>query len=225
MDLAVVGVHLAADHHGVERPLAGLSNIPATTVVPRSAATRATSVTKGPSSGSACAREVGAGVAEVAGEGLGQHDQVGAVGHRLTQPPTVGLGVQRRRLLHQHDLHGASLPPRRRRRGGRATGRAEWAAVVLTGGTASRMGGADKAALARGGRRLLDLALEAVAGADEVVVVGPAVPTRGRSPSPARSRPGGGPLAGLAAGVAALTGDAARSWCWPSTCPTSPPRR
>jgi len=83
-----------------------------------------------------------------------------------------------------------------------------WAAVVLTGGTASRMGGADKAGLARGSRRLLDLALEAVAGAEEVVVVGPPAAT-GRAVTFTREDPaGGGPLAGLAAGVEALHGDA-----------------
>jgi molybdopterin-guanine dinucleotide biosynthesis protein A len=83
-----------------------------------------------------------------------------------------------------------------------------WAAVVLTGGTASRMGGADKAGLARQGRPLLDLALEAVAGAAETVVVGPEAPTQ-RPVTFTREEPaGGGPLAGLSAGVAALTTDA-----------------
>jgi molybdopterin-guanine dinucleotide biosynthesis protein A len=83
-----------------------------------------------------------------------------------------------------------------------------WAAVVLTGGTASRMGGADKAGLARDGRRLLDLALDAVAGASETVVVGPETPTS-RPVAFTREEPvGGGPLAGLSAGVAALAGPA-----------------
>ena len=59
-------------------------------------------------------REVGARLAEVAGERLGQHDQVGAVGHQRLQPAAVVLGVERRRLLHQHHLHGPSLPPWRR---------------------------------------------------------------------------------------------------------------
>lgn len=83
-----------------------------------------------------------------------------------------------------------------------------WAAVVLTGGTASRMGGADKAGLARQGRSLLDLALEAVAGAAETVVVGPEAPTQRTVTFTREEPPGGGPLAGLSAGVAALTGDA-----------------
>jgi molybdopterin-guanine dinucleotide biosynthesis protein A len=82
-----------------------------------------------------------------------------------------------------------------------------WAAVVLTGGTASRLGGADKSALARDGSRLLDLALDAVAGATETVVVGPEVTTP-RPVTFTREEPaGGGPLAGVSAGVAALRGD------------------
>ncbi len=83
-----------------------------------------------------------------------------------------------------------------------------WAAVVLTGGTASRMGGADKGALARQGRLLLDLALEAVAGATEIVVVGPTVPTRREVTFTREDPAGGGPLAGLSAGVAAVSGAA-----------------
>lgn len=80
-----------------------------------------------------------------------------------------------------------------------------WAAVILTGGTGSRLGGADKASLELAGHSLLDHALAAVAGAAEVVVVGPETVT----PVPVRfvreDPPGGGPLAGLAAGVASLT--------------------
>jgi molybdopterin-guanine dinucleotide biosynthesis protein A len=79
-----------------------------------------------------------------------------------------------------------------------------WAAVILTGGTASRLGGLDKGALELAGRSLLDRALAAVADADEVVVVGPA---SGLPPEVRVTRedpPGGGPLAGVATGVAAL---------------------
>jgi molybdopterin-guanine dinucleotide biosynthesis protein A len=79
-----------------------------------------------------------------------------------------------------------------------------WGAVILTGGTGARLDGADKASLSVGGRSLLDRALDAVAGADEVVVVGPAAPTA-RPARFVREEPaGGGPLAGTAAGVAAL---------------------
>lgn len=82
-----------------------------------------------------------------------------------------------------------------------------WAAVVLSGGTGERLGGADKASLEIAGHRLLDYALTAVAGAAEVVVVGPEVATTGACRFVQEEPRGGGPLAGLAAGVAALTGD------------------
>lgn len=79
-------------------------------------------------------------------------------------------------------------------------------AVVLAGGAASRLGGADKPALAVGGRMLLDRVLAACASADRTVVVGPrrptALPVRWTREQPA----GGGPLPALAAGMAALTG-------------------
>ena len=81
-----------------------------------------------------------------------------------------------------------------------------WAAVILTGGTATRLGGTDKAGLAHAGRSLLEHALGAVADAAEVVVVGPQVSTS-RAVVFTREFPaGGGPLAGIAAGVAALDG-------------------
>ncbi len=80
--------------------------------------------------------------------------------------------------------------------------------MVLSGGAGSRLGGADKAALTHAGRTLLEHALDAVAAANEVVVVGPAVPTTRPARFTRESPPGGGPLAGLSAGVAALSGDA-----------------
>jgi molybdopterin-guanine dinucleotide biosynthesis protein A len=82
----------------------------------------------------------------------------------------------------------------------------EWAAVVLSGGAAARLDGADKSALEYAGSTLLEHALEAVAAASEVVVVGPAVPTSRAVTFTRESPPGGGPLAGLSAGVAALAG-------------------
>jgi molybdopterin-guanine dinucleotide biosynthesis protein A len=81
-----------------------------------------------------------------------------------------------------------------------------WAAVILTGGTGSRLGGADKAALEHAGRSLLEGALAAVAAADEIVVVGPEVATSAPVHFTREDPPGGGPLAALAAGVAVLTG-------------------
>jgi molybdopterin-guanine dinucleotide biosynthesis protein A len=82
----------------------------------------------------------------------------------------------------------------------------EWAAVVLTGGGGRRLGGADKAVLEHAGRTLLEHALAAVRDAHEVVVVGPEIPTSRPVVFTRESPPGGGPLAGVSAGVAALSG-------------------
>jgi molybdopterin-guanine dinucleotide biosynthesis protein A len=81
-----------------------------------------------------------------------------------------------------------------------------WAAVILSGGTAARLDGADKSALEYDGRSLLDHALDAVAEAEETVVVGPEVPTARPVTFALETPAGGGPLAGLSAGVAALLG-------------------
>jgi molybdenum cofactor guanylyltransferase len=79
-------------------------------------------------------------------------------------------------------------------------------AVLLAGGQGSRLGGRHKPGIALAGRTLLDRALDAVADADRIVVVGPATPTAG--PPDPRVRwtlehpRGGGPVAALAAGLA-----------------------
>ncbi len=86
----------------------------------------------------------------------------------------------------------------------------ELAAVILTGGTGSRMGGADKAALAYAGRSLLERALAAVAEAGEIVVVGPPLATSRPVTFVREDPPLGGPAAGLLAGVDALTRGAPR---------------
>ncbi|MCL2780283.1 MAG: NTP transferase domain-containing protein [Actinomycetia bacterium] len=79
-------------------------------------------------------------------------------------------------------------------------------AIVVAGGAGRRLGGLDKPALRIGGRSLLSRALDAVPDAGRVVVVGP---TRDEARDPGGERllwcqerpPGGGPLAGLAAGL------------------------
>ena len=74
-------------------------------------------------------------------------------------------------------------------------------AVVLTGGSGSRMGGADKASIELDGVTLLERALAATVTAVEVVVVGDQVPTS-RPVTWTREDPaGGGPAAGLLAGL------------------------
>ncbi|WP_457515799.1 NTP transferase domain-containing protein [Streptomyces sp. TE33382] len=73
--------------------------------------------------------------------------------------------------------------------------------IVLAGGAAKRLGGADKPGVRVGGRALLDRVLAACAGARTTVVVGSRRPT-GRPVTWAREVPaGGGPLAALGAGV------------------------
>ncbi|MFJ9039724.1 DUF6457 domain-containing protein [Streptomyces sp. NPDC102406] len=77
-------------------------------------------------------------------------------------------------------------------------------AVVLAGGAARRLGGADKPGVRVGGRALLDRVLAACAGARATVVVADPRPTA-RPVSWAREEPpGGGPLAALDAGIRAL---------------------
>jgi molybdopterin-guanine dinucleotide biosynthesis protein A len=74
-------------------------------------------------------------------------------------------------------------------------------AVVLTGGGGVRLGGVDKASIEVGGRTLLEHALQALRDVGEIVVVGEQVPTT-RPVTFAREDPaGGGPAAGLLAGL------------------------
>jgi molybdopterin-guanine dinucleotide biosynthesis protein A len=78
----------------------------------------------------------------------------------------------------------------------------ELGGVVLTGGGAARVGGADKASIEVAGETLLERALRALAEVQDVVVVGDEVPT-GRPVTFLREDPpGGGPAAGLLAGLA-----------------------
>jgi molybdopterin molybdotransferase len=76
-------------------------------------------------------------------------------------------------------------------------------AIVLAGGASTRLG-ADKPEQRVGGRRLLDIALAAVADADAVVVVGPPRDVPAGVTVVCEDPPGRGPVAALAAGLAAL---------------------
>lgn len=84
-----------------------------------------------------------------------------------------------------------------------------FAAIVLAGGTSRRLGGVDKLALPVGGVALLDRVIAACAGAERIVAVGVArstlTPVEWTREQPA----GGGPLAGLAAGLATIEAIAA----------------
>ncbi|MFG2528484.1 DUF6457 domain-containing protein [Streptomyces sp. NPDC048516] len=73
--------------------------------------------------------------------------------------------------------------------------------IVLAGGAARRLGGADKPALSVGARPLLDRVLAACPGAAITVVVGPHRPTTRVVVRALEDPPGGGPLAALEAGL------------------------
>ncbi|MFI8850561.1 DUF6457 domain-containing protein [Streptomyces sp. NPDC053499] len=83
-----------------------------------------------------------------------------------------------------------------------------YAALVLAGGGARRLGGADKPAVTVGGRPLLDRVLAACADATATVVVGPRRPTYRPVLWAREEPPGGGPLVALQAGLDALEGPA-----------------
>lgn len=77
--------------------------------------------------------------------------------------------------------------------------------MILAGGAARRLGGRDKPGLLVGGARLLDHAVAACAGARRIVVVGPERPTVIPVAWVREDPPGGGPVAALAAGLAAVS--------------------
>jgi molybdopterin-guanine dinucleotide biosynthesis protein A len=77
-------------------------------------------------------------------------------------------------------------------------------AVVLAGGLARRLEGADKPGLEIGGVTLLDRVIEACAEAREVVCVGPRRVTRRPVRWTREDPPGAGPVAALAAGLESL---------------------
>ncbi|MER8071799.1 NTP transferase domain-containing protein [Streptomyces sp. NPDC094034] len=74
-------------------------------------------------------------------------------------------------------------------------------AIVLAGGAAKRLGGADKPGVRVGGRPLLDRVLGACEGAARTVVVGGRRPTARPVRWAREDPPGGGPLAALDAGM------------------------
>ncbi|MFI7408325.1 NTP transferase domain-containing protein [Streptomyces sp. NPDC049627] len=80
-------------------------------------------------------------------------------------------------------------------------------AVVLAGGAARRLGGADKPAVRVGGRALLDRVLTACADARTTVVVAAPRPTARPVTWAREDPPGGGPLAALDAGLRHTTAE------------------
>jgi len=93
--------------------------------------------------------------------------------------------------------------------------------VVLAGG-ASRRFGSDKLAADLGGRTLLDATLASVPAGLPVVVVGPERPVRREVAFVVEDPPGGGPAAGLVAGLrTALDGGAELVTTLPGDAPGS----
>ncbi|MBP2325592.1 molybdopterin-guanine dinucleotide biosynthesis protein A [Kibdelosporangium banguiense] len=78
------------------------------------------------------------------------------------------------------------------------------AAVIFAGGKATRLGGVDKVMIEVAGRTLLSRSVDAVRGAERIVVVGPAREIGAAVRWVREEPPGSGPLAALAAGVEAL---------------------
>ncbi len=87
-------------------------------------------------------------------------------------------------------------------RGRCETAGVEFDAIVLAGGGSTRFGGVDKAMLVLDGMSLLDRVLTATAGAASTVVVGPVRTTYREVDWTVEDPPSGGPVAGLAAGLA-----------------------
>jgi molybdopterin-guanine dinucleotide biosynthesis protein A len=83
-------------------------------------------------------------------------------------------------------------------------GLSPFAAVILAGGRAARLGGVDKASVEIAGRTLLAHAIDAAIDASEVVVVGEPVPTERPVTFTYESPRYGGPVAGLLTGRDAL---------------------
>lgn len=79
--------------------------------------------------------------------------------------------------------------------------------IVLAGGAARRLGGADKPALPVGGRSLLDRVLAACPDAVRTVVVGPPRPTVRPVVTALEDPPGAGPVAAVDAGLRRTTAD------------------
>jgi molybdopterin-guanine dinucleotide biosynthesis protein A len=78
-------------------------------------------------------------------------------------------------------------------------------AVILAGGRARRLGGADKPGMVVGGRPLIAWVADAVAGAAVVVVVGPARPDLPDAVAVREDPPGAGPVPALRTGLAEVT--------------------
>lgn len=83
---------------------------------------------------------------------------------------------------------------------------AAWTAIILTGGSGTRLGGRDKAEIILGAATLLEHILQGLPTEVSVIVVGPEPTAPSRTVIVTREAPvGGGPVAGLAAGLDLVT--------------------
>ena len=80
-----------------------------------------------------------------------------------------------------------------------------WSVIVVAGGHGRRLGGVDKAAIELGGVATLDMILASVPPEMPVVVSGPERPTHRPVVFRQESPPDGGPVAGIAAALKAVT--------------------
>ncbi|EGJ75967.1 putative molybdopterin-guanine dinucleotide biosynthesis protein [Streptomyces sp. Tu6071] len=103
------------------------------------------------------------------------------------------------------DAGGATAEVRVGRGGGAGGASGAYDAVVLAGGGARRLGGADKPGLRVGARTLLDRVLTACEGARTTVVVAVPRPVARPVVWAREDPPGGGPLAALDAGLRHVT--------------------
>lgn len=88
-------------------------------------------------------------------------------------------------------------------------GRVVFDAIILAGGSAERLGGADKPGIVVGGSTLLDRAIAAAHGAVRVIVVGPQRETASEVLWTREEPSGGGPVAAIAAGLELVE----EAWC------------
>lgn len=108
-------------------------------------------------------------------------------------------------------------------RAGDTTRNATFDAIVLAGGRGSRLGGVDKATLELAGERLVDRVVRAsrIAGAARVIVVGPKTAGTDADAVLRENPEFAGPLAGIAAGITAVTAP----WVWVLACDLEYPER
>lgn len=97
------------------------------------------------------------------------------------------------------------------------------AAIVLAGGRGSRLGGVDKASIEIDGIPLIDHVYAAVRDCAPIITVGPASTARAGVQVVREEPPFGGPVAAIAAGIAALDDtDAAETWILACDLPLAP---